>query len=70
MVYIICIVYQNHYKDRSHDVVGPWSNGDCRKGKPDNNLYTPTFCSMFAVDHMVSRAKSKWHKFKKSRNWH
>ena len=47
MVYsIICIVYQNHYEDRSQDVVGPWSHGDCRKGKPNNDLYTPTFCSM------------------------
>ena len=46
MVYIVCIVYQNHYEDRSQDVVGPWSHGDCRKGKPNNDLYTPTFCSM------------------------
>ena len=46
MVYIVCIVYQNHYEDRSQDVVGPWSHGDCRKGKPNNDLYTSTFCSM------------------------
>ena len=27
MVYIVCIVYQNHYEDRSQDAVGPWSHG-------------------------------------------
>ena len=45
LLYVL-FIYQNHYEDRSQDVVGPWSHGDCRKGKPNNDLYTPTFCSM------------------------
>ena len=52
--FIICIVYQNHYEDRSQDVVGPWSHGDCRKGKPNNDLYTPTFCSMGTGGELVN----------------
>ena len=55
IVYIICIVYQNHYEDRSQDVVGPWSHGDCRKGKPNNDLYTPTFCSMGTGGEQVNK---------------
>ena len=53
--FIICIVYQNHYEDRSQDVVGPWSHGDCRKGKPNNDLYTPTFCSMGTGGEQVNK---------------